>query len=130
MSSAQGNVGLFDGPGRWAVHSMRDGKAEATWTPTPDMANPVGNVHGGVVATIIDEMTGAAVISMIEAGSAPTVSLHIDFLNPIPIGPTYTAIGEVVRLGRSTAVADARVLAEDGTVLARGTAVFQVPRAR
>jgi uncharacterized protein (TIGR00369 family) len=124
----QANLPLFDVPGRWKVVSMRDGRAEATWTPTADMANPVGNVHGGVVATLIDELTGAAVVSKIEAGSAPTVSMSVDFLHPIAVGGTYTAVGEVVRVGRAIAVADARVVGEDGTVLARGTCLYQVPR--
>jgi uncharacterized protein (TIGR00369 family) len=130
MSSAADYEGLFNGPGRWKVVTMREGKAEASWSPTPDMANPIGNVHGGVVATIIDELTGAAVISMIEAESAPTVSMHVDFLRPIPIGATYTGVGEVIRLGRATAVADARIVDAAGEVLARGTCVFQVPRSR
>ena len=96
---------------------MEDGHAEVSWVPTPDMANPVGNVHGGVVATIVDEVTGMAVISMLEAGSAPTGSLQVDYLHAIPIGPTYKVVGEVVRLGRAVAVADARISDADGKVL-------------
>ncbi len=86
-----------DSPGRWNIALMQDGKSEASWTPTPDMANPFGSVHGGIIATLIDELTGAAVISSIEAGSAPTVSLNVEFLHAIPIGGTYTAVGEIVR---------------------------------
>jgi uncharacterized protein (TIGR00369 family) len=115
-------------PGRWTFVSMRDGRSEASWTPTPDMANPFGNVHGGVVATVIDEVTGAAVMSSIEAPSAPTVSLHVDYLHAVPIGGTYTAVGEVVRIGRAVAVANARIQGEDGQVLARGTCIYQIPR--
>ncbi len=124
MSSAP----YADSPGRWKTVLMQDGRAEMSWTPTPDMANPVGNVHGGVIATVIDEVTGAAVMSSIEAGSAPTVSLNIDYLHAIPIGGTYTAVGEVVRLGRAMAIADARILSEEGQVLARGTCIYQIPR--
>ena len=38
-----------DSPGRWKSVLMEDGKAEVTWTPTPDMANPFGSVHGGII---------------------------------------------------------------------------------
>jgi uncharacterized protein (TIGR00369 family) len=130
MPSEPGPEHAFAGRRQWTMVSMQDGRAEASWTPQPDVANPVGNVHGGVVATIIDEMTGAAVISAIEAPSAPTISMHIDFLHAVAIGGTYTAIGEVVRLGRAVAVADARILDEDGRMLARGTCIFQVPRSK
>jgi uncharacterized protein (TIGR00369 family) len=92
------------------------------------MANPFGSVHGGIIATVIDEVTGAAVISSIEAGSAPTVSMNVEFLHAIPIGGTYTAVGEIVRIGRAMAIADARILNEDGKVLARGTCICQIPR--
>lgn len=128
MSSTGEYVGPMQGPGRWRIHTMSGGRSEAIWTPTPDMANPVGNVHGGVVATVIDELTGAALLSVIEAGSAPTVSMHLDFIRPIPVGGTYTGHGEVVRAGRATATVDARIEDASGTLLARGSCVFQVPR--
>ena len=115
-------------PGRWKTVPTQDGKSEVTWTPTPDMANPFGSVHGGIVATVIDEVTGAAVVSSIESGTAPTVSMNVEYLHPIPIGGTYTAVGEIVRMGRAMAIADARILNEEGKVLARGTCIFQIPR--
>jgi uncharacterized protein (TIGR00369 family) len=117
-----------DSPGRWKISLMQDGRSEASWTPTPDMANPFGSVHGGIIATVIDELTGAAVISSIEAGSAPTVSMNVEYLHAIPIGGTYAAIGEIVRKGRAMVIADARILNEEGTVLARGTCICQIPR--
>jgi uncharacterized protein (TIGR00369 family) len=117
-----------ESPGRWTFVSQGEGRSEATWSPTPDMANPVGNVHGGVIATVIDEVTGLAVITMVEAESAPTVSLHIDYLHAVPVGGTYTAVGEVVRIGRAVAIADARILDQAGKVLARGTGIYQIPR--
>jgi len=117
-----------DSPGRWKISVMQDGKSEASWTPTPDMANPFGSVHGGIIATLIEEVTGAAVISSIEAGSAPTVSLNVEFLHAIPIGETYSAVGEIVRIGRAMAIADARIMNEEGKVLARGTCICQIPR--
>jgi uncharacterized protein (TIGR00369 family) len=117
-----------DSPGRWKIDLMQDGKAQASWTPTQDMANPFGSVHGGIIATVIDELTGAAVISSIQAGSAPTVSMNVEYLHAIPIGGTYTGVGEVVRMGRAVAIADARILNAEGKVLARGTCICQIPR--
>jgi uncharacterized protein (TIGR00369 family) len=109
---------------------MQDGQAEMSWTPTPDMANPFGSVHGGIVATVIDEVTGAAVMSSMESGTAPTVSLHVEYLHAIPIGGTYTVVGEIVRRGRAMAIVDGRILNEEGEVLVRGTCIYQIPRAK
>ncbi len=121
--------GEFASFARWTFVSMGDGRSEVSWTPGPDMANPVGNVHGGLVATIVDEVAAMAVISAIDRkSSVPTVSLHVDFLHGIAIGATYRALGEVVRVGRAVAVADARIVDADDRVLARGTCIFQLPR--
>jgi uncharacterized protein (TIGR00369 family) len=117
-----------DSPGRWRNVLMEGGKAEVTWTPTPDMANPFGSVHGGIIATVIDELTGAAIISSIDAESAPTVSMNVEYLHAIPIGGTYKGVSEVVRVGRAMAIADARIIDEEGKVLARGTCICQIPR--
>jgi len=117
-----------DSPGRWKSVLMQDGQSEMSWTPTPDMANPFGSVHGGIVATVIDEVTGAAVMSSIESGTAPTVSLHVEYLHAIAIGGTYTAVGEIVRRGRAVAIVDGRIRNVEGEVLVRGTCIYQIPR--
>ncbi len=56
--------------------------------------------------------------------------MNVEYLYPIPIGGTYTAVGEIVRMGRAMVIADARILDEEGKVLARGTCIFQIPRAK
>jgi uncharacterized protein (TIGR00369 family) len=117
-----------DSPGRWVITSAKEGRSQASWTPTSDMANPFGNVHGGVIATVIDEITGAAIMTSIEAPSAPTVSLHVDYLYGIAIGENYIAIGEIARIGRALAIVDAQILNDEGKVFARGTCMFQIPR--
>jgi uncharacterized protein (TIGR00369 family) len=101
-----------------------------SWSPTPDMANPFGSVHGGIIATVIDESCGAALMPLIEAASAPTVSLSVEYLHAVRIGGTYTVRSQIVRQGRAIAIADAHILNEEGTVLVRGTCFFQIPRPR
>ena len=117
-----------ESPGRWKTVLMQDGQAEMSWTPTPDMANPFGTVHGGIIATVVDEVTGAAVTSSLEVASAPTVSLHVEYLHAIPIGETYRVLGEIVRMGRAMAIVDARILNEESKLLVRGTCIYQIPR--
>jgi len=65
---------------------------------------------------------------MIETPSALTVSLNVEYLHPVLIGGTYTVVSEVVRKGRAMAIADSRVLNDEGTMLVRGTCFFQIPR--
>ena len=117
-----------ESPGRWTFDFARDGHAGMSWAPTPDMANPFGSVHGGIIATVIDEACGAALMPSIDTPSAPTVSLRVEYLHPVTIGGTYTVASEIVRRGRAMAIVDARISDDGGTVLARGTCFFQIPR--
>ena len=119
-----------DSPGRWEFLSSRDGHAEMSWSPTPDMANPFGSVHGGIIATVIDESCGAALMPLIETPSAPTVSLNVEYLHAVQVGGTYTVHSEIVRKGRAMAIADSRIHNAEGTILVRGTCYFQIPRSK
>ena len=78
---------------------MADGRSEATWAPSAEWGNPVGNVHGGYIAVLVDDVAGMALMSLIGSG-APTVSLQVDYLNPMPLGRTYTAAGKWYAPGR------------------------------
>ena len=105
---------------------MADGHSEATWTPSIEWGNPVGNVHGGYIAVLVDDVAGMALMSIIGSG-APTVSLQVDYLNPMPLGRTYTARGDVVRAGKATAIVDVHVYDGDEILVARGKCFFQLP---
>ena len=107
---------------------MADGRSEATWSPSPEWANPVGNVHGGYIALLVDDVAGMALMSLIGTG-APTVSLKVDYLHPMPMDRVYTARGEIVRAGKATAIVDVHVYDPDELLVARGTCYFQLPSA-
>jgi uncharacterized protein (TIGR00369 family) len=105
---------------------MADGRSEATWAPSPEWANPVGNVHGGYTALLVDNVAGMALMSIIGTG-APTVSLKVDYLHAMPMGQIYTARGDVVRAGKATAIVDVHVYDPEELLVARGTCYFQLP---
>ncbi len=113
-------------PANMTAVVMADGRSEATWTPSPEWGNPVGNVHGGYIAVLVDDVAGMALLSIIGSG-APTVSLQVDYLNVMPMGRTYTARGEVVRAGKATALVDVHVYDTDEVLVARGRCFFQLP---
>lgn len=105
---------------------MEGGRSEARWTPSARWGNPVGNVHGGYVGVLVDDVAGAALYSLVGA-SSPTVSLQVDYLHMMPLGVIYTARGEVVRAGKATAIVDVDVFDPDDVLVARGKAYFQLP---
>ena len=101
------------------------GRSRMEWTPTPELANPVGLVHGGFLGLIVDDVCGTAFASLLtEFVVFPTVSMQLEFHRPIRIGETVDCTGTVVRVGRRFIVVDAVVRGAEGKLRARGTATF------
>jgi uncharacterized protein (TIGR00369 family) len=82
--------------------------------------NPIGSVHGGVYATLLDTATGCAVHSTLPAGTGYTsLDLAVRFLRPIRTDTgTVTCVGTLVHQGRRTALAEARLVDGAGRLLA------------
>jgi uncharacterized protein (TIGR00369 family) len=83
-------------------------------------------VHGGAIASLIDIAGTFAIIAAIGY-DAVTVDLRIDYLRPVTSG-SLVATGRPVRTGRSLAVADVEVAAEDGKIAAVGRGLFKPQR--
>jgi acyl-CoA thioesterase len=109
----------------YRIVEAADGRSRMTWTPTPELSNPVGQVHGGYLGLIVDDVCGTAFASLLtEFLLFPTVSMQLEFHRPIQIGETVDCRGTVVRIGRRFVVVDAVVRGADGKLRARGTATF------
>ena len=91
--------------------------------PGEEHYNPIGMVHGGLAATLIDSATGCAVHTTLPAGTGyTTTDVQVRFVRPITLDTgRIECIGEVVHRGRTLATAEARVVAGD-RLLAHGTA--------
>jgi uncharacterized protein (TIGR00369 family) len=93
--------------------------------------NPMGTVHGGFAATVLDSATGCAVQTMLEAGSGySTVDLHVKLIKPVPVDRELTAEAHVLHASRNIGTAVAELRDEDGTLLAHGTATCVIHRPR
>jgi len=88
-----------------------------------------GFVHGGIVATLLDEVM--AKVNRFQGDHAVTAMLNVEYLKPVPVGGEIVVEGwEVEREGRSR-VREAEIRNTSGAVLARGKARFvEVDRAR
>jgi uncharacterized protein (TIGR00369 family) len=112
-----------------------EGRAVFEGEPGEHLFNPMGTVHGGFLATLLDSALGTAVMSTLPAGRAyTTVQLAVNLVRPV-FGdtPTLRCEGTTLHVGRTTATAEARVTgAEDGRLYAHGTttcALFALPKA-
>ncbi len=96
----------------------------------PELLNPFGSVHGGVLAALTDHVLGAVLYPVIERGSwAATTQLNLNFTAPTREG-VLTAHSEIISLTKRTAVV--RIdLTNDGRLVgaAQGTVTISPPRA-
>ena len=91
--------------------------------------NPLGGVHGGFAATVLDSVMGCAVHTMLEAGVGyGTIDLQVKFLRPVPCGETVFAEGRCVHTSRNIATAEGYLRNTEGKLLATATATCFVKR--
>ena len=97
--------------------------------------NPIGTVHGGILATILDSVMGCAVHSTLPIGRGyTTLEIKVNYLRAVTdaVG-LVTAEGRAVHVGRTTGVADARLFDEAGRLYATASTtclVFDLPASR
>jgi uncharacterized protein (TIGR00369 family) len=92
--------------------------------PAEWMYNPIGSVHGGVAATILDSCMGCAVHTTLEAGVGyTTADLHVRYIRAMSDSSgRVLAEGRVVHSGRRMATAEGRLFTEsDGRLIAHAT---------
>ena len=96
--------------------------------------NPIGSVHGGYAATLLDSAMGLAVHSMLPAGMGyTTLEFKISFIRGMTkdTGPVRSE-GRTLNVGRRAATAEARITDSSGRLLAHATTtclVFELPGA-
>ncbi|WP_308128195.1 PaaI family thioesterase [Modestobacter italicus] len=105
---------------------VEEGRVVFAFEPAEYHYNPIGSVHGGVYATLLDSAAGCAVHSMLPAGVGYTsLDLTVKFLRAITLDTgRVTCEGSVTHLGSRTALAEAKLLDATGRLL--GTAVSSI----
>ena len=103
--------------------------------PGPAHFNPMGSVHGGWFATLLDSALGCAVHTLMPAGRGyTTAELSVNYVRGLsPKVGRVRAEGKVIHCGKQLATAEARLFGPDGTLFAHATTtclVFDLPPAR
>jgi len=102
---------------------VEEGRALFQGTPGPAHLNPLGTVHGGWYATLLDSALGCAVHTKMPPGRAyTTAELGVNLVRAIgPKVQRVRAEGRVLHCGRQLATAEARLFGPDGTLYAHAT---------
>ena len=89
--------------GNWLSYTLEKiekGMAEITLEVKREMTNPYGNIHGGMMALVMDEVIGLSVISLDTENHYTSLNLNVDFLYAIKEGDRLRARSEVIRAGK------------------------------
>jgi uncharacterized protein (TIGR00369 family) len=102
------------------------GTIEMAFTATEEFLNPIGVVQGGMLAAMLDDTLGPALVATLGPGQfAPTTDLHVQFLRPAHPG-RLIGCGRVVRRGKHIAFLAGELLDTSGAVVATAMATAQI----
>lgn len=89
--------------------------------------NPLGGVHGGFAATVLDSVTGCAVHTLLGAGVGyGTIDLNIKMIRPVPKKEELIAEGKVINISKSLGISEGTLRTQDGRLLATATATCMI----
>ncbi len=102
---------------------VAEGRVVVAGRPGADLANPLGTVHGGYFAGMLDSAMGCAIHSLLTAEqSYTTLEFKLNMVRGLPTdGTMIRAIGEVIHPGRKVATSEARLEDEAGKFYAHAT---------
>lgn len=102
---------------------MAPGEAVFQGRPQRRHYNPLGTVHGGWFATLLDSAVGCAIHATLPAGKAfTTLELKVNMVRALNAGvPLVRAEGKVIHAGRQVAMAEGRIVGPDGKLYAHAT---------
>lgn len=105
-----------------------NGRAVFESSPGPNALNPMGHVHGGYAATLLDSACGCAALSTLGSNQTyTTVELKVAYHRPITleVGKLRTE-GKVLSVGRRIAFTEARMVDSTGRLYASATSTLLV----
>lgn len=104
------------------------GRAVFAGTPGPQVYNPLGSIHGGFAATLLDSACGCAVHSRLDAAQAyTTLELKIAYHKAMTDKTGLVrAEGTILSIGRRVAFAEAKLTDQDGKLYASATSTLLI----
>ena len=126
-------AGEAQGPGigrslHFHLTEVGEGRVVFEGVPGDYAGNPIGTIHGGYAATLLDSACGCAVHSRLATGQGyTTLELKVAYHRALTIdtGPVR-AVGEVISMGRRAAFAEAKLLDSNDRLIASATSTLLV----
>ena len=113
-----------------AFDAYGEGWATATWTPTDLACNPHGYVQAGIHSVLLDAAMNFAINATLEGRdrTRSTLEMKTDTMRAANKGATFTVRGDVTRMAKQVAFAEATVHDAEGQLVSRSTGTFLLHR--
>lgn len=109
---------------RWLnpiIKSAESGRLEFEYQIRPEWLNPVGSLHGGITAAIIDDVIGATMFSLNEPYFYTTINNTIDYFFSAKAGETIIATTRIIKKGKQFINAECEIWNSDKSrLIAKG----------
>jgi uncharacterized protein (TIGR00369 family) len=110
------------------IVAAEEGRVTFELDARPEHSSPPGTLHGGILCDLADGAMGCANLTRLDDGeSFTTVELKINFLKPVWSG-RLTAVGEVIKAGRTVALLSCRITDDSGSLVAYATSTCMTLR--
>jgi uncharacterized protein (TIGR00369 family) len=110
--------------GNWlqfTLENIERGTAEISLLVRKEMCNPYGNIHGGMMSLVMDEVIGWSVVSLDTNNNYTSLNLNVDFLYAIREGQRLRAQSRVVREGKKIIHVECSVWDMEGNLLGKAS---------
>lgn len=110
--------------GSWlgfVLEDIQKGEAKLKLKIRPEMCNPYGMIHGGMMSLLIDESIGWAILSLESSSNYTSLSLMVDFLFGAREGEEIIAHATVVRQGKKILNVSVHVYNKEEVLLSKAT---------
>ena len=105
------------------VARVEPGLVEFTYMPTADHLNPLGSIHGGIAATMLDGVMGCCIHTMLGAGIGyTTLEIKVNYVRAMTEKTgKVRAEGKVINVGSRIGTSEGRLYDASDRLLAHGT---------
>ena len=107
----------------FTIAEVDPGRVVFTYTPVFAHYNPLGTVHGGIAATLLDSVMGCCIHTTLKAGVGyTTVEIKVNYVRAMTdrTGPVRVE-GKIINVGSRIATSEGRLYDAAGKLLAHGT---------
>ncbi|MCB9074942.1 MAG: PaaI family thioesterase [Chitinophagales bacterium] len=104
-----------------SIVEVNEGQLIFEFTILETQLNPNGILHGGVMATMLDELMGGATWTLNKPYPFATINLQVDYLSPAKVGEVIRGEANVIKAGSTVVHAEAKLYNSKNLVIAKAT---------